>query len=97
MDPNEQVFRRIEREFGASLLKAKPESFIKVMSAESLEDCMKLRLYFKSDIQFYKNVLAEEHRAKNPNSFRYRDADNNIKAINEKGKLLKSIIDQKSK
>jgi hypothetical protein len=51
----------------------------------------------KVERDFYKKVLEEEYRKKNPNSVRYRDATKFVDGFNAKGKLLKSIIDQKQK
>ncbi|MFA5432912.1 MAG: hypothetical protein GX567_11940 [Clostridia bacterium] len=95
MDINEAVFRRVEKGFGASLMNSKEEDFNKLMSTLSLDECQSIITYMKIEREFYKKVLTEEYRKKNPNSFRYRDATKFIEKVNEKGKLLKSIIDQK--
>ena len=97
MDINEEVFRRVEKGFGASLIKAKDDDFNKVMNAQALEDCQRVIAWMKVERGFYQNVLTEEYRKKNPNSIRYREATAFIEAVNAKGKLLKLIIDQKLK
>lgn len=95
MDINEQTFHRIEKAYGASLIKAKNDKFAEIMSAESADDCSKVLAWLKIEREFYSKVMKEEYRKKNPNSNRYKEADNLVPIINEKGKLLKSIIDQK--
>jgi len=97
MDINEQTFRRVEKAFGASLVKANEENFSKLMTSQSLEDCQRVIAWMKVERDFYKKVLEEEYRKKNPNSVRYRDATKFVDGFNAKGKLLKSIIEQKQK
>lgn len=97
MDINEQTFRRIEKGFGAPLIKSSEAEFTNLMNAVSLDDCQKVIVWMKIDRDFYKKVLTEEYRKKNPNSIRYREATKIVDLYNEKGKLLKSIIDQKLK
>jgi hypothetical protein len=46
------------------------------------------------DRDFYKNILNESHREKNPGSYRYVDAKLRIEILNRNGKLLKSLIDE---
>lgn len=43
--------------------------------------------------EFYKKILEEKYRNTHPNSVRYADAERKISVANEKGKILKSIID----
>ena len=97
MDINEKTFRKIEKNLGASLMKMKNDNFVKLMSGYSLEDCNRTIAWMKVERGFYKNVLNEEYRKKNPNSIRYKEASEFIEIVNTKGKLLKSIIDQKLK
>lgn len=46
------------------------------------------------DRDFYKNILNEPHREKNPGSYRYVDAQLRIETLNHNGKLLKTLIDE---
>ena len=43
--------------------------------------------------KFYEKILEEEYRKTHPSSYRYSDAEKKIATANEKGKILKSIID----
>ena len=47
----------------------------------------------RSSREFYKKILSEERRKKNPNSFRYEDAEKNIQRYNVQGKILKELLD----
>ena len=46
----------------------------------------------RNEKQFYKKILEEKYREKNPESYRYRDADIRIEILNRNGKILKSVI-----
>lgn len=46
------------------------------------------------DRDFYKKVLEEDYRKKNPDSYRYVDAGIRIELLNRNGKLLKQLIDE---
>jgi len=80
---------------GKKLSDMSDESFTNLMKDLTKEDLDKIREYLVRDRDFYKRVLLEEYRKKHPNSFRYKDADERIVKINNKGKLLKTIIDSK--
>jgi len=71
------------------------ESFTDLMQKQSKEDLEMVKLYLISSRDFYKKILLEKYREKRPNSFRYKDADEQIAKHNVKGKLLKGIIDSK--
>ena len=46
----------------------------------------------RNEKQFYKKILEEKYREKNPESYRYRVADIRIEILNRNGKILKSVI-----
>lgn len=71
------------------------ESFLTMAGKLSKEDLEQVRAYLISSRDFYKRVLLEQYKIKHPNSFRYRDAEEQIAKHNAKGKLLKGILDTK--
>ena len=48
---------------------------------------------FRSTRDFYKKILKEESRSKNPNSQRYSAAEKQINIYNTQGKILKQKFD----
>jgi len=91
----EQAAKAIEKHYGKAFTSMENQEFINIMSSEPLKECESVIEYLKDNRNFYKKVLDEEYRKKNPNSFRYREADKILPLLNEKGKLLKSIIETK--
>jgi hypothetical protein len=92
---DEKVITGLKTRAGKEFSDMSDEDFTRLVQKESKENLEMILNYLKSSRDFYKRVLLEEYRKKHPNSFRYKDADEQIARHNTKGKLLKSIIDKK--
>jgi hypothetical protein len=55
-----------------------------------------LLVKLRSEREFYKKILDEEYRKKNPSSFRYTDADKKLKIIRFQGPILNDYIKSKT-
>lgn len=93
----EKIYRSIEKAYGKSILAMKEEQFREVMSSQPIDHCNAILAALRAEKTFYQKVLDEEYRKKNPASKRYAEANKLLPEINTKGKLLKSIIEQKQK
>ncbi|MBN2523535.1 MAG: hypothetical protein JXB24_09695 [Bacteroidales bacterium] len=93
----EKIYHSIEKTYGKAILSMNLSQFTEIMTTQPIDSCRAIIAALKSEKAFYENVLTEEYRKKNPASLRYREADQFIAGINEKGKALKSIIDSKEK
>lgn len=92
---DQTVVNALKKQAGKEFSDMSDESFLSLMGKQSKEDLEHIRGYLISSRDFYKRVLLEEYRKKHPNSFRYKDADQQIANHNTKGKLLKGILDTK--
>lgn len=92
---DEAVINALKKKTGKEFSDMSDESFLSLMGTMRKEDLEQLRAYLMSSRDFYKRVLLEQYKIKHPNSFRYRDAEEQIAKHNTKGKLLKGILDTK--
>lgn len=69
------------------------ESFINEMSVEEMNI---LLIHLRSERNFYKKVLEEKYREKNPSSWRYKDAQEKLEKLNFQGPKLKQLIEIKT-
>jgi hypothetical protein len=96
MDTNdEKIVNDLKKTSGKDLIDMRDEYFKSFMEKQSKKTLLLVRDSLITDREFYKKILSEEHAKKNPNSYRYSDARIKIEKINEKGKLLKAIIEIK--
>lgn len=93
----ETIYRSIEKAYGKSILAMKEQQFTEIMTAQPIGHCNAILAALRAEKTFYQKVLDEEYRKKNPASKRYAEAAKFLPDINAKGKLLKSIIETKSK
>ena len=80
---------------GLDGLPEKPEKITELSKSLSLEAHTLLLSKLKSSREFYKRMLLEERRKKNPNSFRYEDAEIHIRKYNIQGKTLNDLLEAK--
>lgn len=57
-----------------------------------LEQKKRLLEEMRSERNFYKTILKEDHRAKNPGSFRYADAEARLERLQANGLELSKLI-----
>ncbi len=70
--------------------------FLKVIEKMSLEQKKEYLEQMRKEKNFQINITQEEWRVKNPNSYRYIQAEKIIDVLNQNGKLLISIINELS-
>jgi hypothetical protein len=95
MDINEKIVLELQKKVGKELGDMTDDYYNFLMDKQSKEDLLKIREYLTRTRDFYKRILTEEYAKTHPNSFRYKHANNQIAKINNKGKLLKVIIEKK--
>ena len=73
------------------------ETEIEIMAANwSSSEIEATMNQLRKNMQFYKNILNEDFRGKNPKSLRYTDAEKKINKINQIGLKLKEILTSKT-
>lgn len=89
------IVNDLKKKAGKEFSNMTDADFFSLMKKQPKESLEQLRGYLISSRDFYKRILLEQYKIKHPNSFRYRDAEEQIAKHNVKGKLLKEISDTK--
>lgn len=71
-----------------------PVVFEKTIRRLSLDEQKNYLAKMRDEKTFQSKILQEDWRARNPNSFRYVQAEKIIDILNQNGKILKSLIDK---
>ena len=69
------------------------EHIVTLSKSLSLEAHALLLERLRSSREFYKRILSEERRKKNPSSYRYENAEAHLKKYNSQGKLLNELLE----
>lgn len=92
---DQSVSQALKKAAGKEFSDMTDDDFKKLMDGQSKEDLLQIREYLMRTRDFYKRVILEEYRSKHPNSYRYKNAEEAITKLNNKGKILKEITDSK--
>jgi hypothetical protein len=95
METYEKIVTDLKKEAKKEFFDMTDEDFVTLMKEQPREDLEEVRKYLISSRDFYKRILLEEYQKTHPNSFRYKDAEDKITRLNNKGKLLKTILEKK--
>ena len=69
-----------------------PDKFQPQVKNMPLDEQKQVLDKMKAEREFYKKVLAEDYRVKNPGSYRYADAQARLTRLNDNGKYLAELI-----
>jgi len=92
---DQSVAQALKKKAGKEFSDMTDNGFRVLMNEQSKKDLLQVRGYLMKTRDFYKHVLLEEHCSKHPDSYRYSNAEEAIIKLNNKGKILKEITDNK--